>query len=391
MTTKAETIRTAGKKAMEVASDVLRQLDGANYSVTTVERSRARRVCSVTITMQRVVRTRQILFGTKLAKHSRYEQDLAATPLGHSLISAVTTDFSGIRRLFPKHILHPLFELVEAYVAEIGLTESLVARRPCSGDVEWLNRCVATLRARAKTQDVVRARDEVTKMAKRRIKALHAYIDAILRENEQHCVVRLNLGYAHKALSAASAEPPDVDAGMVIRHRHEFLRLARTLPSLKLVGFAYKLNHSGLNSYSIDILLFYLADTMCVGPGTAQNLGDIWTQVTGGRGSFYNYNALVDSRIGHLHRDNHAAVEHLTNTVAAEIVCGDYYARLDAPDRHVFEKGNLPKTIKAQRGRGRPRKASVNDLANQAPRGLAHASTSAQPARPSYLGRQTPL
>ncbi|WAL83745.1 hypothetical protein OYT13_04610 [Pandoraea sp. XJJ-1] len=272
--------------------------------------------------------------------------------------------------MFPKHILHPHFELLEAYVAENGLQNSLSERRPLVSDIEWLNRCVTALRQRGKTVAFVRARDEFIKTARRRISAQRAYVDALLREHGQLYVVRLNLGYAHEAISAASAMPSLADAALVSMHRLEFLRLTATLPSLKRVGFIWKLNHSGLNSYSIDMLLFYRTDTMWVGSMAAQCLGDFWVnQVTGGQGSFYNFNALPDSRIGYLHRDSLADVEYLKNTVAAELVCGDYYAKLDAPDRHVFEKGNLPKAESVERKRGRPRTASVKTNAAKGPRG----------------------
>lgn len=215
--------------------------------------------------------------------------------IGQLFISYLKLRQDEISHSFPHHEFSPSLKLFfeakinhqEQYDKYSGLN-NFDSFEPYA---KSLNECVAKIRKDGKSKTFTKKSQDYHRLPNKNFLALNKYIDNLFIKFQRLLVLRIDFGYV-KGVDFLSTNPPDVQHIDVNSHRLQLVRYFKEkLPTKSIVGFAWKLHHSLINSYQYSFILFSRLD---VKGGDDSELitkliGEQWSNViTNGEGFYYS-------------------------------------------------------------------------------------------------------
>jgi len=272
-------------------------------------------------------------------------------------------ELSAIRAVFPKHGFSPYFDLFARHFGDRQQIKELIFR----GNGRDLNRIIHSLRWEARKDAFKKVVDNHARAARKNGLSVLRYVRALFEIYSRMRAIRLDLTYQRPykttslGLSTGRNRLDDpVTVEDVVHHREQFLDYLRaSYPSM--VGYVWKIEHGVYKSFHMHWIVFLDGHEVVKDELIGRAMGDHWRDVvTGGRGSYWNVNAVKDGYrkrgllgIGEINWFDDVKRNALER-VALYLAKCDYFVRLQAPglDR-IFGKGGMPKP--RQTNTGRPR------------------------------------
>jgi hypothetical protein len=154
-----------------------------------------------------------------------------------------------------------------------------------------LNHGVKLLRERVRSEEFYRKIDALRRSLQKNSKSLRDYIDALFAVYSKLLVIRLDLTYKN-AGKIASAEVAYQEVMQAVVDREAFFRKLKGLSVCKsLVGFVWKLEYGLHRGPHFHVILFLDGQKSRQDGSLAKTAGQLWEEVTHGRGDFFSCNA----------------------------------------------------------------------------------------------------
>lgn len=320
-----------------------------NYQYITYERDAVDAIIEATDVGERVVRSRETLFGEK--KITRKLTSHHATPLGEELLRSLELDFGSVRRLYPQHEFSPYFNMIEKLAIE-GY-----CRRQLNLDtVDMFNAAVERLRSSVEARAAKMKLEKLERAIRKNTASLREHQDRVFDVVSRALVIRFDLHYLRVLDQLGTGEPVVVPAEQLLADLDAFLKYLREkFPSM--VTYVMSIESGVVRGTHVHFMLILDGNQVMRDITIAATVCRHWAEViTEGRGWYYNcqvnkgfYASRGILALGVIHRDNALKRDRLERTLLY-FVKRDYYIRLRMPGiKKTFRKGYLPPP-------GRPRR-----------------------------------
>ncbi len=215
-------------------------------------------------------------------------------PLANRLRFLLSTTDPRVAQIFPFCELEPHVEVFLGCFRDL-LGEPVIDQyskfEHAQEIVIKLNQGVKFLRERVRSEEFYRKIDALRRSLQKNSKSLLDYIDALFAVYSKLLVIRLDLTYKN-AGKIASAEVAHQEVLQAIVDREALFRKLEGLPICKsLVGFAWKLEYGLHRGPHFHVMLFFDGQKSRQDGSLAKAAGQLWQEVTQGRGDFFSCNA----------------------------------------------------------------------------------------------------
>lgn len=174
------------------------------------------------------------------------------------------------------------------------------------------------------------------------IKSYRQYVNGLFQKYSRLLVIRVDLGYHSNQTIGYPQFCQDID---------QFISLMPSNPAFKdKVGYIWKLEYGPQKGFHVHLMLLYDGAKRKSDYYIAQQIGELWRQITSLRGLYYNCHskaqkqAYVIDCLGMLHRSDSQRINHLTHHVVAYLTKTDPYLKLlNNNGRKLTDRGQMPK------------------------------------------------
>lgn len=238
------------------------------------------------------------LFRVEPAKAGYFS--IVSQPLGAALAEIFQTDFNQIRRDYPMHRFSPYFEVFANTRFNFGyeVMKCFYTRDKADRVLKSLTKRVKALRRRLRYPKVVQGYSNFRRSPVENFNGLMDGMQRAIDADPRQLILRFDFHYRPSDLdpSAQDIQADFEELPKVQKCRERFHRSIDRKFGASLRGFAFCLEYGRHRRWHYHYLLL-------VDPGYAdddialvESLGEIWREVTGGAGEFYNVNAHKNER-----------------------------------------------------------------------------------------------
>lgn len=168
------------------------------------------------------------------------------------------------------------------------------------------------------------------------------YIYSLFEKYSRLLVIRVDLGYYSNQLISYPQFCQDIDC---------FISLMPSNPVFKdKVGYIWKLEYGPQKGFHVHLLLLYDGAKRKSDYYIAQQIGELWQQITHYRGLYYNCHDKAQKRryrvncLGMVHRQEDARINYLVDAVVNYLTKNDPYLKfLNSNARKMTDRGQMPK------------------------------------------------
>lgn len=305
---------------------------------------------------------------------------LKTTVTGKKLVLCLCRyDLDRIRQEYPWHEFNPyikeFFLMRDSFrYREEVLEFAHLSDQKAAFVVDALNAFCRAMQEAVRSDEFVGQLHNRQRAANKNYLGLVKYIDRHLHLRRRLLVLRVDLGIA-KDLSSELAGGQPVDWATLKLY---LKKLIRTLSEHVLAdvwrGYAYKIEYGLQKGLHIHLMVLLNGDLARQDVTIARMIGELWKgKITGGRGTYFNCNAIKHSYrgcgIGMILANDGAARKYLYYA-AMYLTKTDYYVNLVmSGGGKAFGKGKMPEL--SEKRLGRPRKAPET-LATISKKGSKH-------------------
>lgn len=275
-------------------------------------------------------------------------------------LSRYFTHIKQMFDLFDDRVPYDYSEYLQAFweaCQDIGLERS--SRGPvCLNEIgtaylgyhHSMNVLVARIRELTLESWYLRRKWDRLESAKQQEREIVGYTDAVMSLYSRTTIIRVNLYYHNEAHAKLRVEHvfDDLDALIVKHSRHSTFE--------HLIGYAYSVEQGDRScgrGYHIHAAYFFNGNLICGDVWKATEIGELWGDITHGRGYFHSCNHEKDLYqeelgIGCIHRDDEAMRAHLHKTMRY-LVKGRQYLRLKPNRARRIRKGQLRSCLRERK------------------------------------------
>ena len=348
-------------KALQESTLAYISNEGKVQGVITKEWDLAGAVWRIEDLTNKLIATTAVLFSAKVSKQNQIK--LHNIPLGKSLLRALKTDFSALRKHYPMHVFNPYVEEFIRQATAFNAIEIAVVITALRGDeittcVKELNDFVDSIRQAGNSPEFKKKIADFSRLANKNYRSTNELINAHFKLCSRILVMRFDVGYKKDAGWPGPTKDP-VTYAETKKHREELLKYLKKMPANDaFIASVCKMEYGLDKKWHYHCLLLVDSARLRGDVTIARLIGEYWsTTITQGRGLYWNCNANKDSYkccgIGEVRHDDVEMREGLRKAVLY-MTKPDYYVKLlVSGDDRTFWKTNTPKPKTEKRGRPR--------------------------------------
>ncbi len=349
----------------QVVADLLDEADkaGVTRSVRNQIWLAARQLGRIRGLVERLSDTKGDLFRVEADSwgyHVRTYRPLA----NHLRLMAAMTD-RRIAELFPMCEMEPHVEVfLDCFTDLLGMPtpKQFATYARAEEVVARLNTGVQCLRNRVQSEPFQRKLDDLRRSIHKNGKSVRDYLDALFAVYAKLLVVRVDLSYKSREHQDDPRAAQEAMA-QAIQDRALFIQRLKHHPIAEhLVGYIWKLEYGLYRGPHLHLMLIFNGQKARMDGVYARTAGELWVQVTQGRGEFYNCNAQK-GRYGQAlgigmvtYDDAHKRAR--LQVAGAYLVEVDFVRRLNVGGAHrLLGRGEMPALDAVRKGRPRGKRA----------------------------------
>ena len=291
-------------------------------------------------------------------------------PLGKLLVEAFNTNFQQVRLDYPLHRFSPVFEVFEMLGRRVPLNldhylDVVLPEEQCQRILKFVVKGAELLRRKLGRESLKTAHENFRRAAKDNFNGSINVLEWIAQRHTGAMVLRMDLHFRKLGARVPKlGDVPDVEAiDDFLECRERFHRSFDRRFGKKLLGYAWVLEYGRERGFHAHYLLVLDQSVHDDHAALVNRLGEKWSELTGGRGDFYNCNAHAHKyryrAVGRIRFDDPGAVKGL-HLILSYITLAPLFVKLDVrPAMKTFGKGRFPKGPMNRPGRQSNRVSKV--------------------------------
>lgn len=294
-------------------------------------------------------------------------------PLASRLQLLLSKTEPRLRQIFPLCELEPHVEVfLDSFKPLLGVDmESRFATHAHVEDyVRKLNQGVQRVREQVRSEAFCRKLESSRRSVDKNAKSLRDYIDALFAAHGKLLAVRVDLSYKNAGQINHPGAPRE-ETAQAIKDRDRFFRELKKQPFAEhYLGCVWKLEYGLFRGPHFHVLLFFDGAKVRQDGLFAKLAGNLWVQITQGRGDYYNCNAHKERYgnalgIGMVNRSD-LEKRALLQVAASYLVKVDYVRRLTLEGAYrTFGRGEVSAVRCVRLGRPSNKERHVDDLCSR--------------------------